>query len=176
MAGQKLPILQCVALAAVLGIAGVALVSLMGGEREVIEVETDEKGRVLTEEELAENDHELRVAAARNEHPGYGALMQAFSAAGPDFYGDGELEIDSTRKVFDAVMDEVEIMAAKPRRLRQKEWHEVYRAANDSFVALSMHLDGKDSEQAKELEEAHRRLVQGLANVRVRGKKFRAEL
>ena len=42
----------------------------------------------------------------------------------------------------------LEIMSAKPRRLKQKEWHEVYRAANDSFAALSMHLDAKDSERA----------------------------
>jgi hypothetical protein len=176
MTGRKLPIVQGVVFAAALGIVGVALVSLLGGDTEVVEVEVDEKGLPLSAEELAERDHDMLVAAARNETPGYGVMIKAFSAAGPGFYGDGELEIDDTRKVFDAVMDEIERMAEQPRRLRQREWHEVYRAANDAFTALSMHLDAKDRDQAKELEEAHQRLRQGLASVRVRGKKFRIEL
>jgi hypothetical protein len=175
MAGQKLPLLQRVAFAAALGIAGTALWTLLGGAEEP-EVELDAKGRAVSDEEIAERDHDELVAAARNEHPGYGELMEAFSAAGPDFYGTGELEVETTRMVFDAVMDRVEVMADRPRRMRQKEWRQVYRAANDSFTALSMHLDAKDSDQAKELEEAHRRLQQGLANLRVRGKKFRIEL
>lgn len=175
MTARKLTILQGVALAAALGIAGVALVSLLGGT-EHAEVEVDAHGRPLSEDDIAERDHDLLVAAARNEHPGYGMLIEAFSAAGPAFYGDGELEVEDTRKVFDAVMTEIEQMSDRPRRLRQREWHQVYRAANDSFVALSMHLDAKNSEEAKELEAAHRRLQQGLANLRVRGKKFRAEL
>lgn len=175
MTARKLPILKGVALAAALGLAGFALVSLLGDVEEV-DVEVDAKGRPLSEEDLADRDRELMFAAGRTKPPDYGMLIEAFNAAGPAFYGDGELEAADTRKVFDSVMTHIEKMSERPRRLRQREWQEVYRAANDSFAALSMHLDARDSEQAKELEAAHRRLQQGLANLRVRGKKFKAEL
>jgi hypothetical protein len=173
---SKFPVAQVVALVAALGLAAAALTTLLGGEPEQPEVEVDEKGQPLSEGEIAERDHDRFVAAARGQSPpGYGELLRVFSEAGPGFYGNGQLEIDDTRRVFDAVMDEVERMAERPRPLRQRQWQEVYRGANDSFTALSMHLDARDREQAKELEEAHRRLRQGLANLRVRGKKFRIE-
>ena len=38
---------------------------------------------------------------------------------------------------------------------------------------MAAQLDGKDPKQAKELEEAHKQLVNALAIVRVRGGKFR---
>jgi hypothetical protein len=176
MARIRLPTAKVVALAAALAIAGLAFATLLEDDTEQEGREVDEQGRPLTDEEIADDHRELFMAAGRGEHPGYGELVHAFSVAGPDFYGNGALEIDETRRVFDSVMDEIERMADRPRRLRQREWQQVYRAANDAFTALSMHLDAKDRTQAKELEEAHRRLRKGLANLRVRGKKFRIGL
>ena len=172
MAKRTIRLGPLLALVACFGITAFAVSLLMGDEEEV-EVEVDAQGRPLSDRQVAERDRAEMVAIARGEAAGYGMMIRAFEGAGPDFYGSGAVEVDDARKVFSAVMDEVDRLAERPRRLRQKEWREVYRAANDSFTALSIHLDAKNREEAKELEAAHKRLRQGLANLRVRGNKFK---
>ncbi|MCR9165857.1 MAG: hypothetical protein ACE37F_10325 [Nannocystaceae bacterium] len=82
-------------------------------------------------------------------------------------------DIQAARDGFSAIVAEIEVAAERPRALKQREWRAYYRAANDAFSALSSQLDGKDPKQAKELEEAHKELVNALAIVRVRGGKFK---
>lgn len=76
---------------------------------------------------------------------------------------------------FDHVMKVLEETASDRERLDKADWRELYRAANDAYSALSMHLDADDPEQRDELEAAHRRLQEGLRRVRVRGRKFGPE-
>lgn len=78
----------------------------------------------------------------------------------------------SARAGFDYSMRRVEKIAARKRRLKPEQWDALYREANDAYAALATVLDGKDDAQMRELEEAHRRLKEGLASVRVRGRKF----
>jgi hypothetical protein len=78
----------------------------------------------------------------------------------------------SARAGFDYSMRRVEKIAARKRRLKPEQWEALYREANDAYAALAIVLDGKDETQMRELEDAHRRLRDGLAAVRVRGKKF----
>ncbi len=81
--------------------------------------------------------------------------------------------LEEARAGFDFVMSKLEKVGRGRRRLSVEEWQESYRAANDAFAALSMHLDATDGAQLDELEEAHRRLQRALRRVRVRGgKKF----
>jgi hypothetical protein len=172
MATRTIRIGPLLALVGCFGVTALALWVLTDDE-EVVEVEVDERGRPLSQREVADRDRADFVAMARGERPDFEMMIRAFEGAGPDFYGSGEVGVDDARRVFNAVMDEVDTMAARPRRLRQRQWQEVYRTANDSFAALSMHLDAKDRDQAKELEDAHKRLQQGLASLRVRGNKFK---
>jgi len=73
---------------------------------------------------------------------------------------------------FDYAMRRVEQIAGRRRRLKQEDWEELYREANDAFSAYSAHLDATDVEQAALLEDAYTRLKKGLQRVRVRGKKL----
>lgn len=86
----------------------------------------------------------------------------------------GGLQIDrqAAEEGFDHVMRVLEETAEDRERLAKSDWRELYRAANDAYSALSMHLDADDPEQRDQLEAAHRRLQEGLRRVRVRGRKF----
>jgi len=84
----------------------------------------------------------------------------------------GALTQDDAEAGFDYAMRRVEKIADDRRRLKQPEWEELYREANDAFSAYSMYIDVSDADQALLLEEAHRRLKKGLRRVRVRGKKL----
>jgi hypothetical protein len=79
---------------------------------------------------------------------------------------------DDARKGFDHIMRRVEALGQKRRRLTQDEWRQTYRAANDAFSALSIHLDARNEDERSELEEAYARLRSGLQSVRVKGDKF----
>lgn len=59
---------------------------------------------------------------------------------------------------FDTVMASVEELADKGARVSKKRRERLYRAANDAFAALSLHLDARDPRDAAELEDAHARL------------------
>lgn len=91
----------------------------------------------------------------------------AIPVLGPEGVGEQD-----ARQGFEHIMKRVEALGSKRRRLTQDEWRQTYRAANDAFAALSMHLDAHDSNQAAELEDAYHRLKTGLDGVRVRGDKF----
>jgi len=83
----------------------------------------------------------------------------------------GPLSADDAREGFDHVMGRIDELVAARTRLSQAEWEDMYRAANDAFAALSMHLDANDPDDAVELEEGHARLRAALQRVRVRGRK-----
>jgi hypothetical protein len=76
------------------------------------------------------------------------------------------------RQGFEHIMKRVEALGSKRRRLTHDEWRQTYRAANDAFSALSIHLDARDDNQRAELEDAYARLKTGLERVRVKGDKF----
>lgn len=130
----------------------------------------DEDGELVDARVQFEDDRALRREAAL-PRTSASMILKAFEGAGP---GQAEIsDVQTARDAFTNVMVEVESLAERPRAMRQRKWREVYRAANDSFSALSIHLDAKDPAQAKELEEAHKRLVTALSIVRVRGGKFK---
>ena len=83
-----------------------------------------------------------------------------------------DLSEGEARRGFDHIMKRVEALGHKRRRLSQDEWRETYRAANDAFSALSVHLDARNASERAELEDAYARLKAGLQSVRVRGQKF----
>jgi hypothetical protein len=83
----------------------------------------------------------------------------------------GPLTAADAREGFDHVMVRIDELVAARTRLSPEEWEDTYRAANDAFAALSMHLDANDADDAIELEEAHARLRDALRRVRVRGRK-----
>lgn len=86
--------------------------------------------------------------------------------------GDGSIDRQSAEAGFDHIMGVLEDTAEDRERLAKSDWRELYRAANDAFSALSMHLDAEDPGDLERLEQAHRRLQDGLRRVRVRGRKF----
>jgi hypothetical protein len=130
----------------------------------------DEDGKLVDRKVRFENDRESRRRAAL-PRTGASLILGTFAGAGPTDVPLSDLQ--AAREGFEAVVAEIELKAERPRALKQREWREYYRAANDAFSALSTQLDGKDPKQAKELEEAHTKLVTALSIVRVRGGKFR---
>jgi hypothetical protein len=86
---------------------------------------------------------------------------------GGEDVGEGE-----ARQGFEHIMKRVDALGSKRRRLTRDEWQQTYRAANDAFSALSIHLDARDDNQRAELEDAYARLKTGLERVRVKGDKF----
>jgi hypothetical protein len=94
------------------------------------------------------------------------------AGVGAGYYGSGEVDPSNAREGFSYAMARVDEIAASRRRLTQEEWDALYREANDAFAALSTMIDGKDESQLAELERAHKRLREGLAKVRVEGRKL----
>ena len=130
----------------------------------------DEEGHLVDGRVLFEADREARRRAALPQ-PTASQILEILEGAGPSAVPVSDLQ--AARDGFEAIVTEIETKAERPRALKQREWRAYYRAANDSFSALSSQLDGKDPAQAKELEAAHKRLVNALAIVQVRGGKFR---
>ncbi len=130
----------------------------------------DEDGNLVDQRVWFEADRESRRQAALPK-TGASLILSTFEGAGPGVAPLSDLQ--AARDGFELVISEIELKAESPRALKQREWREYYRAANDSFSALSAQLNGKDPQQAKELEEAHAKLVTALSIVRVRGGKFR---
>lgn len=130
----------------------------------------DEEGNVVDGRQAFEADRQARRRAAL---PKTSASQILTMLEGP---GPGAVPISdkkAAREGFDRVIAEIRTKAERPRALRQRQWRDYYRSANDAFSALATQLDGKDPEQRRELEEAHAELVESLAIVRVRGGKFR---
>lgn len=130
----------------------------------------DEDGNLVDRKVRFEADRESRRRAALPQ-TGASLILSTFAGAGPATVPLSDLQ--AARDGFAAVVAEIELKAERPRALKQREWREYYRTANDAFSALSAQLDGKNPKQAKELEEAHTKLVTALSIVRVRGGKFR---
>lgn len=162
----------------IVGYAGFMVLSDEDAEVEpTIEVGPD--GEPLDEREIAERERRdqifeaiegaaaMRGRAARKDlplEPGVEAPMAE--------YGSGTFVLEEARTSFDQLMTRIEATGDKRRRLRQAEWQETYRAANDAYAALSMRLDPSDPQQSAELEQAHQRLRRALRGLRVRGRKF----
>lgn len=130
----------------------------------------DEDGNLVDRKVRFETDRDSRRRAAL-PRTGASLILSTFEGAGPAAVPLSDLQ--AARDGFEAVVSEIELKAERPRALKQREWRKYYRAANDAFSALSAQLDGKNPKQAKELEEAHTKLVTALSIVRVRGGKFR---
>lgn len=130
----------------------------------------DADGRLVDARVHFEADREARRQAALPKTAA-SMVLRTFEGGGPGAAPVSDLQ--SARDGFSAIITEIETMAERPRAMKQREWREAYRAANDAFAALSSQLDGKDPKQAKELEDAHAQLVTALSIVRVRGGKFR---
>lgn len=130
----------------------------------------DEDGELVDERVRFAEDLESRRRAAIPKTSA-SQIIEMLEGAGPGAAPVSDLQ--AARDGFSAIVAEIELKAERPRALKQREWRAYYRAANDAFSALSSQLDGKDPKQAKELEEAHKQLVNALAIVRVRGGKFR---
>ncbi len=131
----------------------------------------DEDGELVDGRVRFESDRVARQRAARPHKTPAALVLRTLEGAGPGTSMPSDLQ--GARDTFDGVMTEVELLAERPRAMRQRRWQGVYRAANDAFTALSMELDATDRTEAKELEAAHKRLVEGLSILRVRGGKFK---
>jgi hypothetical protein len=99
-------------------------------------------------------------------------LRREAGADGDAQLGDGSIDRPTAEAGFDHIMGVLEEIADDRERLAKSDWRELYRAANDAFSALSMHLDADNPADLERLEQAHRRLQDGLRRVRVRGRKF----
>lgn len=159
--------------AAVLAV-GTILVWLLREEPEAVAVPegmvADEDGNLVDRRVLFEADRDARRRAALPKTSA-SQILRMLEGPGPGAAPTSDLE--AARDAFASVIAEIEAKAERPRAMKQREWRAYYRTANDTFSALSAQLDGKDPKQAKELEEAHKQLVNALAIVRVRGGKFR---
>lgn len=131
-------------------------------------LDVDEDGRPLDQREAAARERRELQARARNmasheREPGDAATVP---------YGTGQIDRATAEAGFDDVMTEVETFAKSRERIHREEWDTLYRTANDAFAALSVHLDANEPSDRQSLEDAHRRLQEGLRRVRVRGRKF----
>ncbi len=84
---------------------------------------------------------------------------------------DVELDFTPVNRVdamadFEALMEALEVRADRGLPDRQ-EGDEIYRAANDSFTALSSMLDATDRSDAQLLETAHMQLRETLARLEI---------
>lgn len=139
------------------------------GTHEIVdELAVDADGDPLDERELAARERRELQARARN-------LSRRDEEVVPSEhvpYGDGQIDRVAAETAFEEVMTEVETFAKSRERIHREEWDALYRSANDAFAILSVHLDAAEPGDRETLEEAHRRLQNGLRRVRVRGKKF----
>lgn len=139
------------------------------GTHEIVdELAVDADGDPVDERELAARQRRELQARARN-------LPQRESELASNQhvpYGDGKIDRAAAETAFEEVMTEIETFATSRERIHREEWDALYRSANDAFAILSVHLDAAEPGDRDTLEEAHRRLQNGLRRVRVRGKKF----
>lgn len=158
-------------------LAGYALFLLVRPPDAVEEIATAWGGEGAPIDERAEaEDERRRFAADARRGPIADAELPVddFEVPPPPLVDAPGAEVTpaSARVGFDYSMRRVEKIGARKRRLKPEQWEALYREANDAYAALAISLDGKDDTQMRELEDAHRRLKEGLAAVRVRGNKF----
>ena len=166
---------------AAVGIAGYALTMLLSGGDVVDEAEEaylGADGQPVDARTQAQRQRERFAAAARGLDPrtrGHGALPDdADDVEPPPLVGEPGTPPtpQSARAGFDYAMRRVERLVERRRRLSVEQWQVLYREANDAYAALSIVLDASEPGQLQELETAHKRLQEGLAQVRVLGHKF----
>ena len=133
-------------------------------------------GKPMDARAVRERQRQRYAAAARGLDPRQlGQLpADADEVEPPPLLGGpaGEVTPENARAGFDYAMRRVERLADRRRRLSVEQWNVLYREANDAYAALSMVLDAQEDSERQELEDAHKRLKDGLKRVRVRGKKF----
>ena len=159
--------------------AGFIVLSDEDADVEPMVVELGPDGEPLDERQVFEETRRAEVleaiegaAAMRTRDPLEGLSPDPERSVPSAEYGSGSFVLEEARTGFDHLMSRIEVTGDERRRLRQKEWQETYRAANDAYAALSMRLDPSDPNDEAELEQAHRRLRRALAGLRVRGRKF----
>jgi hypothetical protein len=163
---------------AALGLAGYALALLVDAEMSDVadQAGRDEAGVSL--EDLAQSEHDevlthVRTMDERRANPNPFDFGEEDEGELPAIqFGSGIIDRSEARAGFDYAMRQMESVGRKRRRISQEQWKAAYRAANDAFSALSTHLDAQDPLERDELEKAHRRLVDALASVRVKGGKL----
>lgn len=122
------------------------------------------EGWFARDEELEDEDDDPRGARAPVDVTVLERLFEENARSRAAGLGMGEpLTPGDVHEGFEYVITNLEAVADSGKRLSRKEWRASYRAANDAFAAYSIHADGQ------ELEEAHRRLKETLARIRVRG-------
>ncbi len=155
---------------------GAALVWVLQDEPDEVAVPEgmvmDEDGQLVDRKVQFEADRDARRRAALPKTSA-ALVLRTLEGAGPGAAPVSDLQ--SGRDGFSAIIADIELKAERPRALKQREWREYYRAANDAFSALSSQPNAKAPKQAKELEQAHKDLVMALSIVRVRGGKFRVD-
>lgn len=132
------------------------------------DAELDADGRMVDEREAAASARRDLQARARNMSVRDRQVDEPVSTP----YGSGQIDRETAVAGFDEIMGEVEAFAKSRERIHREEWDTMYRSANDAFSVLSNHLDAHDPGDRESLEDAHRRLQEGLRRVRVRGQKF----
>lgn len=174
MRSRSLLVFGLVAAAAVGGVSWWSLPGPAADEEDEGPVVLDEDGNPVDVREQHRRQRADRQAQARNlafeERDRVSSELLAEGGGAP--LGDLKIDRQAAEDGFDHVMKVLEETAADRERLDKADWRELYRAANDAYSALSMHLDANDPEQRDQLEAAHRRLQEGLRRVRVRGRKF----
>jgi hypothetical protein len=170
--------IKALAVVAALGLAGYAAWTVLDTEvtdEAVSDVLVDADGEPLDDREIAERERRRFAAAARTFDPRNvdSALpSEADEVEPPVEDGSATITPSNARIGFDYAMRRVEKLADTRKRLEPEQWQALYREANDAYAALSIVLDAEHDAERTELEEAHRRLQEGLRRVRVRGKKF----
>ena len=178
MRSRSLLVFGLVAAAAVGGVLWWSLPGPVADEEDDGPVVLDEDGNPVDVREQHRRKRADQQAQARNlafdERDRVSSELLAEGGGGAQL-GDLKIDRQAAEDGFDHVMKVLEETAADRERLDKADWRELYRAANDAYSALSMHLDANDPEQREQLEAAHRRLQEGLRRVRVRGRKFGPE-
>jgi hypothetical protein len=176
---SKVAILAAAAAVALAGYAALLVCSPDDVLEEASDAYTPEDGKAVDARRVAQQDRDRFVAAARGFDPrmvaGAGRLPADADEVPPPplLEGPGSAVTPAgARAGFDYAMRRVEKLVERRRRLSTEQWQVLYREANDAYAALSIVLDARDERELAELERAHKRLKEGLAQVRVRGKKF----
>ncbi len=174
-------------LAAAFAVGGVAWLLLPGPKAEDDDTDeplvVDDNGEPVDARTLYRTRRGELQAQARNL--GFGERDRADSDASPlaapgadgasAQLGNGVIDRQAAEEGFEHVMRVLEDTARDRERLSKTDWRELYRAANDAYSAMSMHLDAHEPEDREKLEAGHRRLQEALRRVRVRGRKFGPE-
>lgn len=151
--------------AASLGLFGYAAVSLLGGPEKPADAPaagpapTAAKAPRERPKRAADDD---RDAIARALAQALERALEAEPEAPLPLTSESRQEAEVS---FEVVMEKLEALADKGDPLSKRRRRRLYRAANDSFSALSAHLDPHSAQDMQTLEDAHARLKHMLREV-----------